>query len=305
MSTVTVTKTAHPAPQATRPIPSLDFGGTGEPLHFLHANGYPPGCYHPLIERLATRFRVFGMLLRPLWPGADPTALRDWKPLSEDLRQFLRGNQTGAVVGMGHSIGAVVTLRAALREPELFKALVLIEPVLLSPQHILILRAARALGLAARLDNRINGALRRRRTFDSLEQLFGGYRRREIFRFLSDAQLRSLVEGITRPMPDGRYELTYSPEWEARIYRTGIWNDWDLWGGLRGLRIPTLILRGAETDTFFARTAEMVQKRNPAIRMETLSGATHLAPMEKPEQVFVATREFVAAADHLSPRATG
>jgi pimeloyl-ACP methyl ester carboxylesterase len=292
-------------PREAGPIPSLDFGGTGEPLHFLHANGYPPGCYHPLIERLTTRFRVFGMLLRALWPDTDPTALRDWKPLSEDLSRFLREAHLGAVVGMGHSIGAVVTMRAALREPELFRALVLIEPVLLSPQQILLLRAARALGLARRLDNRIDAALRRRRTFDGLEQLFSGYRRREIFRFFSDEQLRFLVEGITRPTPDGRYELTYSPEWEASIYRTGIWNDWDLWDGLRGLRIPTLFLRGAETDTFFARTADMVQKRNPAIHMVTLSGATHLAPMERPDEVFEATLEFVLAANHPPPHATG
>ena len=290
-------------PDALRPgaggsIPALDFGGTGQPLHFLHANGYPPGCYHPLIERLTTRFRVFGMLLRPLWPGADPTALRDWKPLSEDLRQFLHQLQTGPVIGLGHSIGAVVTLRAALRDPELFKALVIIEPVLLSPQQILLLRVARTLGLARRLDNRIDGALRRRRTFDSREQLFSGYRRREIFRFFSDAQLRVLIDGITRPAPDGRYELTYSPEWEAKIYQTGIWNDGDLWGGLRALRVPTLFLRGAETDTFFARTADMIQRRNPAIQMRTLSGATHLAPMEKPDEVFEATLDFVAAASH-------
>lgn len=293
-------KTAIQGLHTAGSIPALDFGGTGQPLHFLHANGYPPGCYHPLIDRLTSRFRVFGMLLRPLWPGADPEALRDWKPLSEDLRQFLHQAQAGAVIGLGHSIGAVVTLRAALREPELFKALVIIEPVLLSPQQILLLRVARALGLSKRLDNRIDGALRRRRMFDSREQLFGGYRRREIFRFFSDAQLRSLIEGITRPTPDGRFELTYSPEWEARIYQTGIWNDGDLWGGIRGLSIPTLFLRGLHTDTFFARTAEMIQRRNPAIQMRTLAGATHLAPMEKPEEIAQATLEFVSAATKVS-----
>ena len=26
-------------------IPYIDFGGAGRPLHFLHANGYPPACY--------------------------------------------------------------------------------------------------------------------------------------------------------------------------------------------------------------------------------------------------------------------
>ena len=97
-------------------IPSVDFGGSGQPLHFLHANGYPPGCYAPLIGRLVNEYQVFGMLLRPLWPAADPASIRDWKPFSEDLRQLLHQAGAGSVIGLGHSIGAVVTLRTALSE---------------------------------------------------------------------------------------------------------------------------------------------------------------------------------------------
>ena len=36
-------------------IPSIDFGGNGEELVFLHANGYPPECYRPLLTRLAEK----------------------------------------------------------------------------------------------------------------------------------------------------------------------------------------------------------------------------------------------------------
>ena len=47
------------------------------------------------------------------------------------------------MIGMGHSIGAIVTLRAALREPTLFRALVLIDPVLLPRKRMLELRLLR------------------------------------------------------------------------------------------------------------------------------------------------------------------
>ena len=59
-------------------------------MHFLHANGYPPACYGTLLERFRAKYHVFGMLLRPLWPAADPQAIRDWDPFSEDLRNFLK-----------------------------------------------------------------------------------------------------------------------------------------------------------------------------------------------------------------------
>ncbi len=286
-------KTAQDAEGRPEPIPSADFGGTGLPLHFLHANGYPPACYRPLIEQLAREYHVFGMLLRPLWPDADPQAIRDWKPFSRDLIAYLKGMGNGPVIGLGHSIGAVVTLRAALEQPELFSALVLIEPVLLPPYRVLQLRIARALGFRGGGKRLVEGALRRRREFDSLEQLFAGYRRRDVFQRFGDDELRALVKGITRQKPDGGYELVYSPEWEARIYETAIWNDWSLWQEIGKLQVPTLFVRGADTDTFFVRTAEIIQERNPAVRVGSIPDSTHLVPMERPQAVFEAARDFL------------
>ncbi len=274
-------------------IPSADFGGQGAPLHFLHANGYPPACYLPLIEDLEADDHVFSMFLRPLWPKADPTAISDWMPFSEDLLRFLRERNLGPVIGMGHSIGAVVTLRAALQQPDLFRALILIDPVLLPPRRIVQLRILRALGLSNRLDMRIQTTLRRRRHFDDLDQLFAGYRRREVFRYFSDERLRAMIEGITRPDPNGGYELVYSPEWEARIYQTAIWNDGDIWDGLPELRVPTLLIRGSHTDTFWAQAARLVEKRNPALKTITVPESTHLVPLERPDAVASAAREFL------------
>lgn len=276
------------------PIPHFDLGGTGRGLHFLHANSYPPACYTPLLDRLKSKYHVFGMLLHPLWPRTDPKSIRDWRPFSSDLLEFLEQRQASEVIGLGHSIGAVVTLRAALRQPERFGALVLVEPVLLPRRSILQLRVLRLLGLARRMNAQVQAALRRRRHFDDREQLFAGYRRRDIFRFFSDEHLRTLAEGITRPSADGGYELAYSPEWEARIYETGIWNDLDLWAGLPALKIPTLIVRGVETDTFWESTGHQVQVTNPGVRMVSVPNATHLVPLEKPDEVFGAMQEFLA-----------
>src|SRR5688572_33412276 len=109
---------------------NFDFGSTGAPLHFLHANGYPPGCYKSLIDLLRTNYHIFGMLLRPLWENSRPAEVHDWHIFSGDLLRFLSDYNTDPVIGVGHSIGATVTLRAALRDPGKFRALVLIEPVL-------------------------------------------------------------------------------------------------------------------------------------------------------------------------------
>lgn len=274
-------------------IPFLEYGGKGQSLHFLHANGYPPACYQPFLENLTTQYHVFGMLLRPLWPKSNPEEIEDWTPFTNDLLQFLDERKFGPVIGMGHSIGAIVTLRAALREPERFRALVLMDPVLFPRYFMLEWNLMRMLGLGYRLHPLINGAVKRRREFDDLDKVFEGYRRRDIFRFFTDDNLRIFIAGMTKPRPDSGYELVYSPEWEARVYYTGIWRDWDLWNSLAKLEIPTLIIRGAETDTFWASTARSVQRLNRRIRIVALEKSTHLLPLERPREVFEIAQSFL------------
>lgn len=275
----------------------FDYGGTGAPLHFLHANGYPPDCYKPLFELLKTEYRVFGMLLRPLWEMAKPDDINDWHSFSEDLRVFLSSSPLGAmnqnepapVIGVGHSIGAIVTLRTALRYPRKFRALVLLDPVLFIPRRLVEWRVQRAKDpLSHPL---IQLAQKRRRNFDDLESVFKSYRAREVFRYMSDEHLRIYIKGITRKTENG-YELVYSPEWESRIYFTSL-QDFDIWNNLQNLKVPALFIRGEETDTFLEDAASLLKQKQPQARVEALPQSTHLFPLERPKEVFEIMQSFL------------
>lgn len=274
-------------------IPFINFGGAGQPLVFLHANGYPPGCYRQLLTKLAEKYRVSAMVQRPLWEGSQPSEINDWRPLADDLLRFLDENLSEPPIVIGHSMGGIAALRAAIRQPERFKALILLDPVLFPPSVIFQSQIVRALRLERRLHPLVQVAQKRRRSFDSLEKVFSGYRRREIFRYFSDEALRDYIAGITKPAAGGGYELIYSPEWEIQIYLTGLWRDLELWKGLRSLKKPLLIIRGAETDTFLEATGQRVMRTNPAVRVETVQKSTHLVPMERPEETFKLIQNFL------------
>lgn len=274
-------------------IPTLDFGSDGPNLLFLHANGYPPACYRPFLERLAKTNHVTAMLQRPLWENSHPEDFHDWTLLSDDLLRFLDENESYAPMPViGHSMGGIVALRAALRQPQRFQRLILLDPVLLPPMIIALWKLARTFNFTHRLHPHISSAKNRRREFDNLDFLFERYRKVSTFKYMNDEALRVYIEGITRAKENGGYQLIYSPEWEARVYYASIWRDMELWRALPKLKVPTLIIRGEETDTFWESTARKVMRLNPSICVETIGRTTHLVPLEQPQEVFEIAQKF-------------
>ena len=98
-------------------------------------------------------------------------AARDWigtpyrhqaskKGVGADCLGLLRGGWRD-VIGVGHSLGGVLTLYAAIRRPDLFRALVFIDPVFLPPA-VLAQVAARNAGEAI-YDMQLVQSARRRR----------------------------------------------------------------------------------------------------------------------------------------------
>lgn len=272
-------------------IPYFILCEAGLPLHFLHANGYPPECYRPLISKLSQHYQVFLMRQRPLWPNSSPEEIADWHPLTDDFLRFLDEHPTGPAIAIGHSVGGIVTLRAALRHPDRFRALVLIDPVLFPTYIIRSWQLINALGLGYQVHPLVRAARKRLRQFDDLDRLFKGYRRKPVFKYMDDPSLRAYVDGIACKAGQG-YKLCYSVEWEMHIYATSVWHDLDIWQGLPGLNIPLMIIRGAETDTFWASTARQVLRKNPGTRIVSIPQSTHLVPLERPAEVNQAIQEF-------------
>lgn len=283
-------------------IPFHDFGqpstrsgrsGDGPWLHFLHANGYPPQAYRRLLGKLCEDYHVVAMRMRPLWPDQDPAQLRDWRLFADDLGCFLDQQGLDHLVGVGHSVGATTTLRLALRQPDRFQALVLIDPVLLPPGAVYLWKLVYALGLAYRVHPLIKSALKRRNSFESREAMFANYRKKPVFCRMRDESLAAYVDSLACEQPDGSLLLCSPPEWEARIYATGLLADLPLWRDLPRVKPPVLVIRGAETDTFLENTARLFQHKLPGAKIVSLPETSHLVPLEAPDAVYEQIQAFL------------
>lgn len=290
--------------------PLIEFSGTGPVLHFAHANGYPPGCYRAFLEPLAARYQVLASRMRPLWqPAPDPGQLRDWTVFADDLIATLEADERtreGGVIGAGHSMGAFVTLIAAARRPELFRALVLIEPPFLLRRHRLGLHVFRR--AAPQRLPLVGRTLRRREHWDSVEEAFRYFRNKPVFRRIRDEVLEDYARHGTRLSPapaddpvrhEGR-ALAFSKQWEARIYLS-LTNHLP-W--LRRCRVPAVAVRGGDSDTLLPTVWRQWQRVAPSCRFLEIPGTGHLMPFEEPE---LSAQRIMDALDSLplTPRPDG
>jgi pimeloyl-ACP methyl ester carboxylesterase len=257
------------------PIPGRDFGGEGPFLHFAHANAYPPGCYRQFLEALSAQYHVVAMEQRPLWRGEPPADLRGWQLFADDLIRFLQQEGQEQVIGVGHSLGAVVSMMAAVREPQLFRALVLIEPVFLPPE--LFEQGEDAFRNA--FLSLVKRTRRRRNRWPSREAAFEHFRPKSVFNGLTDAALWDYIdEGLCRG-DDGQVHLRIPREWEAHIYSQP---PPDVWTLLPQISQPTVAIRAADSDTLFDSAWARWQTLQPQARFVQLDAGTHLVPLEQP-----------------------
>jgi len=277
-----------------------DFGGEGPVIHLAHANGFPPGAYGPFAATLthpavaqATQpqaYHVIGLPARPLWPGSQPESAPDWHVLADDLVRGLDALELSGIIGAGHSMGGVYTMLAAIRRPDLFRAVILIDPVILPPTILRVLSWMRRLGLRKR-QPLVQGALRRRRTWPNRQACYERYRGKRLFTRWSDESLWAYVNAGTKPTPDGQVALVYPPEWEAHIFATA---PTDVWCYAPQLDTPALVIRGEHTDTFRPGSQARLERLLPQARYHVIPDAGHLAPMERPEETGAVIKEFLA-----------
>jgi pimeloyl-ACP methyl ester carboxylesterase len=281
---------------------SREFSHSGPTLTFIHANGYPLDVYIPLLTRLLDDFSVVGYSLRPFWAGMDPLEIRDWRGFRDDYLRFLTVEEGGIkpsinpenkIIAAGHSIGAMTSLLAAVKTPELFRALILLEPVIFPRWYGLLMRLAAPFKLVRRFHPLIRQTLQRKTNFPDRRKMFENYREKARFRRISDEILMSYVIGLARDLPDGSLELVYRPEWEVRIYETAGIADRAAWRKLDQIPFPVLVVRGEESDTLKESVFENMVSRLPQGRGITIDGAGHLAPLEKPALIAELIREFL------------
>lgn len=265
-----------------QPIVHLLGAAAAPPLHLMPANGFPPQCYLPLLRALPG-YRSFCLPPRALWGDQSvPAGYRGWDEAADDLLAGLEAHKIHDTVAIGHSLGGIVSMLALLKQPGRFRALIMLDPILL-PQQALDFAARAWQDGTIKQFPKVQAARRRRRRFDSRADAFRRFREKPLFADWTDEALWLYVRQGTIASADGSgIELVWTPEWEAHYFATVYRRIWQDLPKLNGLA-PALVLRARGSDTFPDSMLGQARDLLPAAEFIDLDGQGHLFPLAAPE----------------------
>jgi len=268
-------------------LATWDLGGDGPPLLLAHGTGFHAKMWEPLAGPLRSAYRVWALDHRG--HGASGHApdrdYSDWDRLARDLLAVADSvGGGGQLLGVGHSLGGAVALRAEQLRPGTFGALYCYEPVVLAPG---VNAGTAELSMIAR---------QRRAVWPSRPAAAANYARKPPFAAMDRRVLDAYVDHGLVERDDGTVALACPPDEEASFYQGAARAS--IWEHLGEVEIPVVVARGG-TDVPPADLAEQIAGLLPAGTLQRFEDLDHFGPMTAPERVGSA---IVSALDALGGR---
>ena len=266
--------------------------GCGKAAHFLHGNGFCAGAYLPFLNLLSRDLRITAPDIRGHGDSIHngrPVFIK-WPEFAEDARRIITTAMNPPVIGIGHSLGGVITYMTAALYPDLFSKIVLIDPVILPQDYLFSLFILRSFGLTNRLPL-VRGAKRRKHTFTSQDEALSRFSKgKGAFRNWRHPFIKAYVDWGFKNAGNGNITLKCNPQNEARVYESVPLN---LWSYASRIHVPTLFIRGEKSDNFPEKAMKRLMKLMPNANFFTFPKVGHFIPMEIPDELSTIVLEFI------------
>lgn len=254
-------------------------------IHFAHANGFPAKTYKKFFSYLSDDFKI-GYLEKHAHNPKFPIT-NNWKHLKEELKLEIEKRYDQPIIGMGHSFGGVLHLMLAAERSDLYKSIVLLDAMVISRLSSLAIKLLRNSQLFEKRSPAM-ATRRRRNHFETREDIFEHYQRKEKFAKFDEDVLRDYAEHGFVEKGSG-FELFIKPQIEAEIYKTIPDNMPKL---KNKINVPTIYIGGK--SSLEARLARInFMKRNFPFDFKFIEG-THLFPFEKPQKTAKIVKSFLS-----------
>ncbi len=272
----------------------IEWPADSDPILLLHATGFHSRCWTQVVQSLPGQ-HVYAVDLR-FHGASDATGEVDWKVLADDIRILIERLDLRALVGVGHSIGGHLIARAAAALPARFKQLVLIDPVIMSPERYASLHDF--VGSFTPHDHPVS---RRKNSWRDAQEMYERFHDKDPFRSWQAQVLRDYCDYALHPTDEeGVKSLLCDPINAASIYLNQTGNE-IIHQELPLISTPVTLLRappGARNaaDLSTSPTWPELARVLPVCRDIYLENLNHFIPMQDPALV----AEYIADAQQNS-----
>lgn len=253
-------------------ITPLGQAAMSQQIFFAHANGFPSATYGKLFAALAPDYQVSHLPQHahdPRFPVND-----NWQSLVDELIHHLQ-QQPAPVWGVGHSLGGVLHLHAAMRCPQFYRGVVMLDSPVLTRADEWLIRTAKRFGFIDRLTP-AGRTLGRREAFPDRETARAYFTGKSLFRNFDPDCLDAYVQhGLQEA--DNALRLRFDPATEISIYRS---LPHISPGQVRQVSIPLAMVRGSHSRVIKRHHAYAV-RRMPRGEFHSVPGG-HMFPLERP-----------------------
>ena len=249
-------------------------------IHFAHANGVPSKVYQKLFDQLKDQYDI--IYVAEIGTDKRYPITHGWTYLVDQIiDSIVQQSQGRKVIGLGHSLGSVLTLMAAYRRPELFSQVIMLDP------PFIIGKASFAFHLAKvfkpKLVDKITPAglsVRRRDHWESREQAAELLGSRGFYQhFDADCFQAYIQHALTNDPLKGGVTLTIPKVDEVAMFRTtpSMW-----WLPMPKPKVSVHLVVGRES-VFLKQKLPQVAQRKLGIPFSVVEGG-HMFPLEHPTE---------------------
>ncbi|MCJ8167766.1 alpha/beta fold hydrolase [Atopomonas sediminilitoris] len=244
-----------------------------ESIFFAHANGFPSASYNKLLRTLSAAHDVHCLPMHghdQRFPVSD-----NWTCLVDELLHHL-SELSQPVWGVGHSLGGVLHLHAALRAPERYRGVIMLDSPVLSALDHWVIRAAKRFGFIDHITP-AGRTVGRKAVFADAANAREYFADKTLFRHFDRECLDDYVQHGLQPDQQG-LRLSFCPNTEISIFRTVPHNHP---APLRQLDVPVTVVRGRNSRVVMSHHLREV-KKIPQGRIRSMPGG-HMFPLEQPD----------------------
>jgi len=249
-------------------------------IQFSHANGFPAKTYTKIFDLLED----YDISTIDIHTTSINLEKINWDDLTDEIIECVKKLRQ-PVVGIGHSLGGILTILAAAKEPNIFQSVILLDPPIFMPLKRLMINILRNF----KMDDVFSPAgksKKRRDHFDSIKQAFEYFQSKDLFKNFNQKVLQDYVKYGLVEVENGLI-LKIPVKSEVAIFRNFI------------IKYPRSIFNvngvlayGVKNSIYWKSDLRWINKKFRKLKIIPFPG-THLFPFENPESTAMLIKRFL------------